>query len=857
MNRSSTTKLLRPHRLALAVLIGLAPAAAMGAPALEFNSDLLYGTHIDVSRFERDGMAPGTYSADISVNGTIVGRRDVEVRDLDGTSRICLTPELLAMLGLDAAKVDAARNAADVELLPMPEAMSCEDISRFIPSASAGLDVGEQILEISIPQAYMSSRVSGWVDPERWDNGINALLLNYSVSHNRFNYSGQQTSRTSGSIDAGLNLGAWRVRHNGYFVAGQGTASYTAGTLFAQREIRRWNAQLTIGEAASDGDLFGSVSYRGVNLSTDPRMLPDSLNSYAPVVRGTAQTNARITIRQRGRVIHETTVAPGPFEIDNLTSMASGGDLEVEVSEADGRVETFVVPFAALPKLLRQGQQRFSVTAGELRDANPEATRFAQATYRRGMGSAITAYGGALASDSYHAVLLGAAFNTRIGAFSGDVTFSDTRLSSDLPGFGNRMSGQSYRLGYSRTFNSATSFSLAAYRYSTEGYLSFSEAARLQAQMSAGAGQPMVARQRSRLDLTVSQRLPKGSVYLQGSSADYWSDNRRSTTFSAGYSGQLGPASYNLSARRSMESSLFGAGGTRVSTSVNLSIQVPLGRAPSAPRLSASAGTSGNGGIYRAGVEGQFGGLQQGNYNVSYGRDSGFSEFGVGVGYRASAAALGASWTQSDSAQQLGISASGSVLMHAGGMALSLPVGETVGLLHVPGAAGAAVGSQRGVKTNSKGYAIVPYLSAYRLNEVSVDPKGLPMDVELKTGSVTAVPTAGAVVKMVVPTSVGRSALIEAMDADGAPLPFGLDVYNEAGEIVGVVGQGSRLWVRGVEESGRLLVNAGENGTGRCAIHYDLSGAGNDEVHVSKCLRSELEGIAEAKEASSAGNASH
>ncbi|HFK2921687.1 TPA: fimbria/pilus outer membrane usher protein [Stenotrophomonas maltophilia] len=857
MNRSSTTNLLRPHRLALAVLIGLAPAAAMGAPALEFNSDLLYGTRIDVSRFERDGMAPGTYSADISVNGTIVGRRDVEVRDLDGTSRICLTPELLAMLGLDAAKVDAARNGADVELLPMPEAMSCEDISRFIPSAFAGLDVGEQILEISIPQAYMSSRVSGWVDPERWDNGINALLLNYSVSHNRFNYSGQQTSRTSGSIDAGLNLGAWRVRHNGYFVAGQGTASYTAGTLFAQREIRRWNAQLTIGEAASDGDLFGSVSYRGVNLSTDPRMLPDSLNSYAPVVRGTAQTNARITIRQRGRVIYETTVAPGPFEIDNLTNMASGGDLEVEVTEADGRVETFVVPFAALPKLLRQGQQRFSVTAGELRDANPEATRFAQATYRRGMGSAITAYGGALASDSYHAVLFGAALNTRIGAFSGDVTFSDTRLSSDLPGFGNRMSGQSYRLGYSRTFNSATSFSLAAYRYSTEGYLSFSEAARLQAQMNAGASQPMVARQRSRLDLTVSQRLAKGSVYLQGSSADYWSDNRRSTTFSAGYSGQLGPASYNLSARRSMESSLFGAGGTRVSTSVNLSIQVPLGRAPSAPRLSASAGTSGNGGSYRAGVEGQFGGLQQGNYNVSYGNDSGLSEFGVGVGYRASAAALGASWTQSDSAQQLGISASGSVLMHAGGMALSLPVGETVGLLHVPGAAGAAVGSQRGVKTNSKGYAIVPYLSAYRLNEVSVDPKGLPMDVELKTGSVTAVPTAGAVVKMVVPTSVGRSALIEAMDADGAPLPFGLDVYNETGEIVGVVGQGSRLWVRGIEESGRLLVNAGENGAARCAIHYDLSGAGNDEVHVSKCLRSELDGIAEAKEATSAGNASH
>lgn len=842
MNRLPTTNSLRQHRLAAAVLVALLPAAAMAAPALEFNSDLLYGTGIDLSRFEHDDIAPGTYSADISVNGTVVARRDVEVRDVNGVGRVCMSPELFSLLDLDAGKIDAARGAADDDdFLPMPQTVTCEDIARFIPSSSLGFDVGEQILEISIPQAYLRSRANGWVDPERWDNGINALMLNYSVSHSRFEYGGQQASHTSASINAGLNVGAWRVRHNGYFSMGSGgTAVYSAGTLYAQREIRRWNAQLTVGETSSDGDLFGSVSYRGINLSTDPRMLPDSLNSYAPVVRGTAQTNARVTIRQRGRVILEINVAPGPFEIDNLSNMASGGDLDVEVTEADGRVESFVVPFAALPKLLRQGQQRFSVTAGELRDGNPEATRFAQATYRRGIGSAVTAYGGALAADNYRAIVLGGALNTRIGAFSGDVTFSDTQLSADLPGFDRRMTGQSYRLGYSRTFNSATSFSLAAYRYSTEGYLNFSDAARLQQQMNAGGSGPVASRQRSRFDLTINQRLPKGSLYLQGSSADYWSSNRRTTSVSMGYSGQLGRVSYNLNARRAMESSLFGSSGKRASTSANLSIHVPLGRAPSAPRLSASASSDSHGASYNAGVDGQFGDVQQGNYNLSYGQANGYRNIGAGLGYRAPTVALGASWNRSDDSQQMAVSATGSVLMHADGIAFSLPVGDTVGLLQVPGAAGAAVGSQRGVKTNKSGYAVVPYLSAYRLNEVSVDPKGLPLDVELKSGSVNAVPTAGAVVKMVIPTSIGRSALIEALDAEGAPLAFGLDVHNEAGEVVGVVGQGSRLWVRGIEESGRLYVNAGEGGTDRCEIAFDLAGAGSETIHVSRCLLNEL-----------------
>lgn len=205
-------------------------------------------------------------------------------------------------------------------------------------------------------------------------------------------------------------------------------------------------------------------------------------------------------------------------------------------------------------------------------------------------------------------------------------------------------------------------------------------------------------------------------------------------------------------------------------------------------------------------------------------------------------ASLGASWNRSQNGQQFGVTASGGVLAHGDGITFSQRLGETIGLLHVPEAAGAKVGNQRGVKTDRRGFAVVPYLSPYRLNEISVDPMGMTSDVELKSGSATAVPTAGAVVKAVIPTASGRSALIEALDNEGQPLPFGLDVYDEDGQVVGVVGQGSRLWVRGVSEKGTLWVRSNE-AAGHCAIAYDLSAA-NEQLYISQCLRSTVANIA-------------
>jgi outer membrane usher protein len=448
-------------------------------------------------------------------------------------------------------------------------------------------------------------------------------------------------------------------------------------------------------------------------------------------------------------------------------------------------------------------------------------------------------------------LVLGGAWSTPVGAFSGDITFSDARIPGADGGV-ERRRGQSYRLAYNKAlFDDNTNVTMAAYRYSTSDFLTLADTMRLRGMAPQESGYDIVGRQRSRLDLTVNQRLQegKGQLTFTGSTSDYWDQNRRQTSFSLAYGSRIGRASYSISARRTLESSLFSGGASKASNSVYLSVSVPLGKAASAPRLDVNTSRDSSGrSAQGVGIAGSIGDGWLGNYNASLNRDGDRTSYGVSANYQLPVAYVSGSYNRSAQSSRLSLGASGGLLIHGGGVTLAQRLGETIGLLHVPGAAGAKVDTATGVKTDARGYAVVPYLSPFRRNEVRVDPSELSLDVELSAGSVSAIPNAGAVVRMVLPTEIGRNALIEALLPDGSPLPFGADVFDANDEIVGVVGQGSRLWVRGLQEQGELYVNHGSHGVDRCRITYDLATATATVIHQLACAPVEQGRVANREE---------
>ncbi|WP_233638687.1 fimbria/pilus outer membrane usher protein, partial [Citrobacter cronae] len=72
---------------------------------------------------------------------------------------------------------------------------------------------------------------------------------------------------------------------------------------------------LRAGDMYTSSDIFDSVRFRGVRLYRDMQMLPNSKQSFTPVVQGIAQSNALVTVEQNGFVVYQKEVPPGPFSI--------------------------------------------------------------------------------------------------------------------------------------------------------------------------------------------------------------------------------------------------------------------------------------------------------------------------------------------------------------------------------------------------------------------------------------------------------------------------------------------------------------------------------------------------------------
>ena len=877
------------HRQLLSALIGLAlcgwgsshaaaaagantsaDAAASSAIDASFDRSMLSGAGqntTDLSRFERgDFVLSGTYSVDIYLNDRPVGRSDVRFAapSNDANATPCVTPALLGKLGLHPAGLSPATSAA------LASTATCVDMATVIPGASMSFQMSELRLDTSVPQAYLGLAARGYVDPKYWDSGVTAGLLNYNL--NSYRTSGQGLTQTSSylGLNAGLNLGRWHLRHDSSLTwqsAAGGTRAarhWQSIATYAQRDLPSIRAQLTVGDSWTGGEIFDSIGLRGVQLATDDRMLPQSQRGYAPTVRGIAESNAKVVVRQNGMLIYQTTVAPGPFTISDLYATGYGGNLDVEVTEASGRVRTFSVPYASVPQLLRPGTTRFSVAAGQLRDSTiMHKPGVVQATVQHGFTNLLTGYAGAAGATGYGELLLGGAFNTRYGAIALDATTAHTRI----PGM-DTLSGQSVRLSYSKTLaETGTSLTVAAYRYSTSGYLSLGDAMRARdyakrnlpvfasgptptptingvpisdlltpEQQAALAGIDLrkllapvgVDRQRNNFSLTLSQRLSEhgGSLYVSGSSRDYWNRQGRDTQYQVGYNNSLGRMSYNVSASR--ERDLFGRSDNRFMLNLN----IPLGTSVHSPSLNGgfSHDSSGNNQA-QASVSGTAGADNRFSYGATLARDNGDGAAGttgsLNAGYRNSHVAINAGFGAGSGYSQASLGVAGSIVAYPGGISFGQTLGDTVAIVQVPGAAGARITNAVGVTVNRAGYALVPYLTPYQLNTIDIDPTGLPLDVQLDNTSTQVAPRAGAVVMVKFKSESGRFVLVQTHLASGKTLPFGAEVLDEQGQSIGVVGQAGRIMARVSRESGQLGVQwqDASGDTHRCTFAYQAPAA--------------------------------
>lgn len=812
------------------------------------------GQVADLSSFESSsGQAPGTYRVDIFLNNDFVISHDVEFKALntkdaqvtspDETGLVaCLSTRTLSDLGIDLSIPEDKKQAAGGE---------CINIASLIDGAKASFDFSHQRLDISVPQIALKNTARGYIPPEKWDQGINALLLNYSFNGSKSKDSSGKNSSNFLGLNSGINVGPWRYRDYSTFnrtISSNGSTSnqwqHISG--FIERAIIPLKAELTVGDSYTNGEIFDSVSFRGVQLASDDNMLPDSLKGFAPTVRGIAKSNAQVTIKQNGYVVYQTYVAPGAFAIDDLFPTSSSGDLIVEIKEQDGAVNTYSVPYSAVPLLQREGRVKYALTAAHYRTSNDQQDEkaFGQGTLTLGLAHGITLYGGTQFSDSYRAMAIGTGLNMgNWGAISADITHARSTLIDDTD-----HTGESLRMLYAKSLNDlGTNFQLLGYRYSTSGYYTFTDTT--YKHMDGYNSDPenrdndpnndhphwfdyynLYYTKRGKMQVNISQQLGSwGSMYISGSQQTYWHTEGKDTLVQVGYNTTWHDINMGVSYNHNKSS-----GEPQADQMIAFNVSLPLGKylspegsASSRNAFSTWSMSKDNHGStnQNAGVSGT---LLEDN-NLGYSVQQGFGNQGVGnsgnagLTYQGSygSSNLGYNYSDSGDSQQVTYGVSGGVVAHRHGITFSQPLGETNVLVEAPGADRVDVDNSTGVKTDWRGYAVVPYATTYRKNRIALDTTTLGDKVDLENAVVDVVPTKGALVRAKFDAHVGMRALITLLH-NNEPVPFGATVTRDDEGAGSIVGDDGQVYLSGLAPKGTLKVQWGEGTDQTCRVDYQL-----------------------------------
>ncbi|NIL01552.1 fimbrial biogenesis outer membrane usher protein [Yersinia mollaretii] len=795
---------------------------------------------VDLTQFETTDQVPaGVYLVTLFVNQIERGEQNITFREgSQGKVEPLLTPELLNELGVNINALSTFSN------LPLDKPV--DDLPTLIPHAKVQFSLAKLRLDLSIPQVAMQPNSSNQVDPSLWNQGIPAFLLNYNLNGSRSRRTSQSVQGTSeqtnffANLRAGLNFDAWRLRSlithnrntiNGDNREGDSTQDTQFINTYLQRDIQSWHSEILAGESSSGGDVFDSIPFRGVKLNSTEEMLPNNLRGFAPVISGVAQSNARVTVRQNGNIVYQTYVAPGPFTLNDLGQSGSSGDLTVTITEADGSVRTQTVAYSTLPVMLRPGAFKYELTSGKYNGSTTigsQESTFGLGTLVYGLPYNLTLYGGGLVADDYFSSVVGSGLSLgSVGALSADITQSNAKLQ----GADDRQKGESYRLRYAKNIASTgTSIDVATMRYSTRNYYSFSDVNNSGYQLRDDQLPWSQDRKRNSYQLRLSQNMGDlGSLYLSGMRDNYWDNGKVNNNLTAGYSNSYQGVAYGLN--YSIDR-IKGDNSWPENRQLSMNVQVPLslfsGSSLASRSFASYQMTNNNQGSVQnqAGINGTS--LDDRlSYNVTQGwsNDDSSDMGSVNTGYRGSKGIANMGYSYGSGYRAVNMNASGGVVAHAEGVTLSQPLGDTVALVSAPGAGGSKV-MNGNKQVDSRGFAVVPYLSNYQRNNISLDPATLPEGVDITQSSQNVYPTKGAVVKANFGTRIGYQVLVT-LSKSGGLIPFGavVAVEGSAGEEphTSIVGDAGQVYLSGLPESGRLQVKWGGDASQRCNVAFNLA----------------------------------
>lgn len=266
-----------------------------------------------------------------------------------------------------------------------------------IPGAEVAFDERALELRLLFPPALFarqSFRYRNDVHAEVTPSREVSALLTYSVGAASIRGAGTQWNFTG---EADVAYRGWLLR-NQYmrFESDERSTSLRGLTQLVKDDPARLTRFIAGDFFTAPTELTGGAILGGLSYSRSFDLDPYFVRQPAAAFSGVAELPSDVSLFVGNNRIYQQHVAPGPFDIGNVSYITGQRDVRIVVRDATGRERTVLFPFYFSDQGLAAGLQDFSYQLGALREN--AATRSADfhdaafsASHRVGVADSVTA----------------------------------------------------------------------------------------------------------------------------------------------------------------------------------------------------------------------------------------------------------------------------------------------------------------------------------------------------------------------------------------------------------------------------------------------------------------------------------
>ena len=672
-----------------------------------------------------------------------------------------------------------------------------------LPGARANIEQPTQRLLLNVPPTLFER------DDIQFGASADAQLsaaplagfLNYTL----FGYTSSETSYGSGFFELGVSgsFGSLINTASVNTVAsdGQPTNRIVRFDTAWRRDDRAGLRTLSVGDAFTQAGAWGpSVRFGGVQYGTNFQLQPNLITYPLQPFSGIAVVPSTLDVFVNGSRIASQPVPPGPFTINDVPLVSGAGDVQLVVRDPFGQQQVITQPFYASRRLLRSGLDEYQWSLGAIREnyglsSFDYGSALASGYWRRGISDQLTVEARFDADEDVRAAGVTADFSTGLlGIVTAGAAVSD----------GQAGNGQLWIAGYEYQgprFNFSARSTWASSQFRLVGD---PQSLILQRQSQVSAGLNLGAR---------------GSIGIAWA-AQRFRDAPGLDTAALSYSA-------TLLQRTFFTLSISRAYGAFQQTSAFATLTIPVGSSTSVTSEASTAKTAGHRTSYVGAT------MQRplpSDEGIGYRlRATSQEQFDAGLGYTWPFGVYAVEASSFEGSTAARATASGGFGVIAGHTFASRPITDSFGLVRVGDLEGIRVfyeGNPVG-RTDSSGQIVLPRLTPYLANRVTIDERDIPIDVAIRDREMRIVPQFRSGTLAEYDARRRASVILEVRLADGSHMPAGSEVQLAGTSQRYIVGHDGEIFIPDLPASARFVA---ELASGRCSFGVEIGTQKKEEL---------------------------